>query len=52
MDKAKVRRGGVNASFGEKSVYAMLSGGLGAALSNPADLAMVRFQNDGLLPKD
>lgn len=43
MDKAKKRRGGVNASFAEKSVYAMLSGGLGAVLSNPADLAMVRF---------
>ena len=29
----------------------MVSGGLGAWLSNPADLAMVRFQNDGLLKK-
>lgn len=52
MDKAKTRKGGVNAGFFEKGAYAMLSGGLGAVLSNPADLAMVRFQNDGLLPKD
>lgn len=51
MDKAKERRGGVNAGFFEKGAYAMLSGGLGAMTSNPADLAMVRFQNDGLLPK-
>jgi hypothetical protein len=43
MDKAKERRGGVNAGFFEKGAYAMTSGGLGAALSNPADLAMVRF---------
>ena len=51
MDKAKKRRGGKNAPFLEKMCYSMLSGGLGAWLSNPADLAMVRFQNDGLLPK-
>jgi len=43
MDRAKVRKGGVNAGFFEKGAYAMTSGGLGAALSNPADLAMVRF---------
>lgn len=52
MDKAKTRRGGKNAGLLEKAVYAMTSGGLGAIASNPADLAMVRFQNDGLLPKD
>ena len=51
MDKAKKRRGGKNAGFFEKGIYAMTSGGLGAFASNPADLAMVRFQNDGLLPK-
>lgn len=52
MDKAKARRGGKNCGLLEKAVYAMTSGGLGAIASNPADLAMVRFQNDGLLPKN
>jgi hypothetical protein len=43
MNKAKRRRGGKNAGLLEKGIYAMLSGGSGAWLSNPADLAMVRF---------
>ena len=43
MDKAKVRKHGKNAGFLEKMCYSMVSGGLGAWLSNPADLAMVRF---------
>ena len=51
MDKAKERKGGKNAGLLEKGAYAMCSGGFGAWLSNPADLSMVRFQNDGLLPK-
>ena len=51
MDKAKARRDGKNPGLLEKGVYAMFSGGFGAWLSNPADLAMVRFQNDGRLPK-
>lgn len=43
MDKAKERRGGSNPLFVEKAAYSLLSGGTGAVLSNPADLAMVRF---------
>ncbi len=50
MNKAKDRRGGKNPALWEKSCYAIFSGGLGAWLSNPTDLAMVRFQSDGLLP--
>ncbi len=50
MNKAKERKGGVNAGLAEKGAYAIFSGGLGAWLSNPTDLAMVRFQSDGLLP--
>ena len=43
MNKAKARRDGKNPGLLEKGVYAMTSGGLGAWLSNPADLSMVRF---------
>ena len=43
MDKSKARRGGKNPGLIEKGCYAMFSGGTGAWLSNPADLAMVRF---------
>ena len=43
VDKAKKRRDGKNPIFVEKGAYALLSGGLGAWLSNPADLSMVRF---------
>ena len=43
MDKSKARRGGKNPGLVEKGCYAMFSGGTGAWLSNPADLAMVRF---------
>ena len=50
LENAEKRIGG-KTSFLEKACYSLLSGGLGAIFSNPADLAMVRFQNDGLLPK-
>jgi len=43
---------GKNPSLLRMAPYSIFSGGFGAWLSNPADLAMVRFQNDGLLPKD
>jgi hypothetical protein len=42
MDKSKARKG-KNPGLLEKGAYAILSGGSGAWLSNPADLAMVRF---------
>ncbi|KAL6884478.1 thiamine diphosphate-binding protein [Trichoderma evansii] len=37
-------------SFGERCGAGLLAGGLGAMLGNPADLALVRMQTDGLLP--
>lgn len=43
MDKSKERKCGKNTGLLEKGAYSMLSGGLGAWISNPADLAMVRF---------
>ncbi|TVY73869.1 putative mitochondrial 2-oxoglutarate/malate carrier protein [Fusarium oxysporum f. sp. cubense] len=37
-------------SFAERCAAGLLAGGLGAFLANPADLALVRMQADGLLP--
>jgi len=34
-----------------KIAYALIGGSIGAFISNPADLAMVKFQNDGVLKK-
>ncbi|XP_031118978.1 mitochondrial uncoupling protein 5-like [Ipomoea triloba] len=39
-----------NLSLGRKLVAGLLAGGVGAAVGNPADLAMVRMQADGRLP--
>ena len=43
---------GKNPPLLKMAALSIFSGGTGAFMSNPADLAMVRFQNDGLLPKD
>ena len=51
MDKAKDRLEGGNVGIMEKACYAMTSGGLGAAISNPADKIQVEFQTDKLRPK-
>lgn len=37
-------------SFKEKIGYSMLSGLIGAAISNPLDMALIRFQADNNLP--
>lgn len=37
MQKAKDRNNGNNPGIIEKAIYSMTSGGLGAAVSNPAD---------------
>jgi len=43
MNWHKSRNDGKPAPLAFKAIYAMTSGGLGAFVSNPADLAMVRF---------
>ncbi|CAZ83386.1 unnamed protein product [Tuber melanosporum] len=37
-------------TFGERTLAALSAGGLGAVLGNPADLALIRMQSDGLRP--
>jgi len=37
-------------TFGERAIASLSAGGLGAVLGNPADLALIRMQSDGLRP--
>ena len=38
--------------FGERAVAGLSAGGLAAMVGNPADLALIRMQSDGLKPKE
>ncbi|RPA74263.1 mitochondrial dicarboxylate carrier [Ascobolus immersus RN42] len=46
----KAKSEGRGVSFGERAVASLSAGGLGAVLGNPADLALIRMQSDGLRP--
>ena len=37
-------------TFGERAAAGLAAGGLGAIMGNPADLALIRMQSDGLKP--
>ncbi|KAH8705017.1 putative mitochondrial dicarboxylate carrier protein [Talaromyces proteolyticus] len=39
-------------SFGERAVAGLTAGGLAAMIGNPADLALIRMQSDGLKPPE
>jgi solute carrier family 25 oxoglutarate transporter 11 len=39
-----------NLTFLEKIQYSLLSGGIGSAIANPTDVALIRFQSDNNLP--
>ena len=39
-------------SFGERAVAGLAAGGIAAMIGNPADLALVRMQSDGLKPPE
>lgn len=47
---ARAQGQGRAVSFGERAVAAMGAGGLAAMIGNPADLALIRMQSDGLKP--
>ncbi|KAL7269509.1 putative mitochondrial 2-oxoglutarate/malate carrier protein [Rhizina undulata] len=47
---SKARSEGRAVTFGERTAAALTAGGLGAVLGNPADLALIRMQSDGLRP--
>jgi solute carrier family 25 oxoglutarate transporter 11 len=53
MKSLTVRAEGQGASIGfkERAVAGLTAGGIAAFVSNPADLALIRMQSDGLKPK-
>ncbi|KAI5362947.1 Putative mitochondrial carrier protein [Septoria linicola] len=43
---------GRSVGFGERTVASLSAGGLAAALANPAEVALIRLQSDGMKPRD
>lgn len=52
MLTAKAEASGSSVTFLERSAAGLTAGGLAALVGNPADLALIRMQSDGLKPKD
>jgi solute carrier family 25 (mitochondrial oxoglutarate transporter), member 11 len=48
--KSRAEDQGRNVSFGERALSGLTAGGLAAMVGNPADLALIRMQSDGLKP--
>ena len=52
MAKASAEARGEAPGFKERAAAGLSAGGLAAFIGNPADLALIRMQSDGLRPKD
>ena len=52
MLTARAEKTGASVTFLERSAAGLTAGGLAAMVGNPADLALIRMQSDGLKPKD
>lgn len=52
MLQAKAEKNGTKVTFIERAGAGLTAGGLAAMIGNPADLALIRMQSDGLKPKD
>lgn len=50
--KARAETNGQSIGFKERAAAGLTAGGLAAMVGNPADLALIRMQSDGLKPKD
>ncbi|OQO03917.1 putative mitochondrial 2-oxoglutarate/malate carrier protein [Cryoendolithus antarcticus] len=50
--KTRAEAKGNKIGFGERATAGLSAGGLAAMIGNPADLALIRMQSDGLKPKD
>jgi solute carrier family 25 oxoglutarate transporter 11 len=46
----RAKEQGKNVGFGERAAAGLSAGGLAALVGNPADLALIRMQSDGLKP--
>ena len=49
---ARAEKKGTKITFLERAAAGLTAGGLAAMVGNPADLALIRMQSDGLKPKD
>jgi solute carrier family 25 oxoglutarate transporter 11 len=49
-DREKERTNSSSISFTKKSLYSVISGGIGAIVGNPCDIALIRLQTDHSLP--
>jgi solute carrier family 25 (mitochondrial oxoglutarate transporter), member 11 len=52
MLQARAKENGTQVTFLERAAAGLSAGGLAAMVGNPADLALIRMQSDGLKPKD
>ena len=52
MAKSRAQAQGATPGFAERAVAGLSAGGLAALIGNPADLALIRMQSDGLKPKE
>lgn len=52
MLQARAEKNGTNIGFLERGAAGLTAGGLAAMVGNPADLALIRMQSDGLKPKE
>ncbi|EXJ76421.1 uncharacterized protein A1O5_00929 [Cladophialophora psammophila CBS 110553] len=48
----RAEQNGTKVTFAERGAAGLAAGGLAAMVGNPADLALIRMQSDGLKPKD
>lgn len=52
MLQARAEKNGTKVTFLERGAAGLTAGGLAAVVGNPADLALIRMQSDGLKPKE
>ena len=52
MLQARAEKNGTKVTFVERGAAGLTAGGLAAMIGNPADLALIRMQSDGLKPKE
>jgi len=50
--KKRAQERGTTLGFGERALAGLCAGGLGAMIGNPAEVALIRMQSDGLQPKE
>ena len=50
--QARAEKNETKVTFAERGAAGLTAGGLAAMIGNPADLALIRMQSDGLKPKD